>query len=478
MAIHRKQVGLLASAGKRLVPEITYADGLRQALQWFSRSDSFADLKLHGNVRWEAFELVSLAVLWVWSDKATLSGAFAHAYCLAGDIFDGPAAVTTYQGLTGALRSYTGRLLPRLWRQLHVLMERWAGPHWRIGKWLALAVDGSRVSTPRTQSNERAFSAANYGHGGKTKSRAKWKNKKRRSKKLSEPVKPQIWLTLIWHMGLKMPWSWKTGPSTACERHHLQEMLETHDFPEHSLFCADAGFVGHELWKTILDRGHSFLIRVGGNVHLLRKLGHARCHKDFVHLWPNTAMRQRMPALALRLLEFQGPRGKVFLVTNILSPRELSSAQASQLYRLRWGVELQFRAFKQTFGRRKLRSRTADNALLELDWSLVGLWMIQLFAAKEQIKIQGLPEHSSVALALHIVQDAMCNWTDPLTKPQELTCRLRGAVKDSYQRARPKTARYRPKYKDPPSATRPRIVNASRQQRQAFRELSHAARNP
>ena len=38
--------------------------------------------------------------------------------------------------------------------------------------------------------------------------------------------------------------------------------------------------------------------------------------------------------------------------------------------------------------------------MVELDWSLVGLWLIQLFAVKEQIKTDSPPEQSSVALAL------------------------------------------------------------------------------
>ncbi len=79
-------------------------------------------------------------------------------------------------------------------------MEQAGGGYWRL-EFLALAVDGSRVTVPRTKSNELAFPAQNYGHGGMTKSRRKLKDKKRRSKKLAQPIKPQIWLTMIWHMG-------------------------------------------------------------------------------------------------------------------------------------------------------------------------------------------------------------------------------------------------------------------------------------
>jgi hypothetical protein len=156
------------------------------------------------------------------------------------------------------------------------LMEQIARSHFRIGQWLPLAVDGSRFTTPRTTSNEQAFAAKNYGSGQMARSRAKWKNKKKRSKKLSAPVKPQIWLTLVWHMGLKLPWCWKTVPSNASERDHLIELIQSQKFPEHTLFCGDAGFTGYEFWKALLEQGHHFLVRVGGNVRLLKNLGHVR----------------------------------------------------------------------------------------------------------------------------------------------------------------------------------------------------------
>ena len=162
-------------------------------------------------------------------------------------------------------------------------------------------------------------------------------------------------------------------------------------------------------------------------------------------------------------------------MTNVLSQRELSSQQARQAYRLRWGVELQFRAFKQTFRRNKLRSRTPENALAELNWSLVGLWLIQLFAVKEQVKLDVPPEQSSVALALHVVRDAMRNWSGVIDKPQRMDRLLRRAVKDDYERRGSKAARYRADYKDKPCATEPLVLRASRKQRQAYQALATAA---
>jgi DDE family transposase len=452
----------------------TQAELLKGALEWFSKDCSFADLGWHGNIAWNAMELVALAVLWSWSDQSTLTGAFAHARQLADDMF-GHAAVSSYQGLTGALRMHTEPLLLRLWTHLQTLMEKVGGEYWRIGRWLPLAVDGSRVTTPRTEKNERSFSIPNYGHGRRAQRRSKWKNKKRRSKPISEAVKPQIWLTLVWHMGLKLPWCWRTGPSTASERGHVTEMLSLFNFPENTLLCGDAGFVGYDFWKSILDHGHSFLIRVGGNVRLLKKLGSARERAGLVYLWPDNVARKKQPPLVLRLITLQGPRGKVYLVTNVLSERALSTRQAAQLYRLRWGVELQFRTLKQTFRRSKLRSRTPENAVVELHWSLVGLSLVQLFAVKEQMRVDSPPAQSSVALALTAIQDAMRNWSREVSNPRALARRLREATKDTYQRNRSKKARYHPKVKDKPCATRPIIRAAKARQRRNYQDLNLAA---
>ena len=190
--------------------------------------------------------------------------------------------------MTSALVTYGGRLVPLLWNRLQHLMEDVGKKHWRIGCWLPLAVDGSRASTPRTEANEKAFRAANYGKSNSAKYRKKKsKNKRKKNRVKAETVTPQIWLTLLWHMGLRLPWCWKMGPSDSSERGHFQDMLMQQSFPENTLFCGDAGFTGYDFWKSIMDQNHHFLIRVGTNVRLLTKLGYyARECNGIVYVWP------------------------------------------------------------------------------------------------------------------------------------------------------------------------------------------------
>ena len=225
------------SSRKRCVRESVHLDFLRKAMEWVVDQGIFQNLKTHGNISWIAKDLVLLAVLWVWSEKSQLTAAFEEAAVWSKRLFGG-VAVGSYQALTNALVRYGGQLVPLLWNRLHQLMEQVADDHWRIGLWLAIAVDGSRVSTPRTKANENAFRAANYGKSNSAKYRKKKsKNKRKKNRVKAETVTPQIWITLLWHMGLRLPWSWKLGPSDSSERAHFRDMLATQKFPKNTLFC-------------------------------------------------------------------------------------------------------------------------------------------------------------------------------------------------------------------------------------------------
>jgi len=70
--------------------------------------------------------------------------------------------------------------------------------------------------------------------------------------------------------------------------------------------------------------------------------------------------KKKQPPLELRLIELHDGRQPVYLVTNLPKSR-LSDRHACEIYAARWGIELFFRTFKQTFGCRKLRSQAAAN---------------------------------------------------------------------------------------------------------------------
>ena len=88
----------------------------------------------------------------------------------------------------------------------------------------------------------------------------------------------------------------------------------------------------------------------------------------------NEAAAVWQPPLVLRLIVSKRKQKRVYFVSSILSRREMSDEVLLGIAQRRWGVELFYRSWKQTFDKRKLRSRKSAHALIELDWSLIALW--------------------------------------------------------------------------------------------------------
>jgi len=458
----------------------TNGDDLRRALDWIVNDKMFANLRLHGNIGWTAASLVRLAIFWVWSSESSLVAAANDAIACVTRVF-GDSAVASYQALTNALNRYSSQLLPILCTRLQGLMKECDSGNFRIGLWLTLAVDGSRLEVPRTLKNELQFCKPPQ----KAKARKKSKTQKRgrnaiptktRQRQRYNPREagPRMWLTMIWHVGERLPWCWKIGPAYSSERHHVMEMLEEQEFPENTLFCGDGGYVGYDFWRAIHDKDHHFLVRVGGNIRLLKSLGYVRERNGIVYCWPNQAMRKKQLPLVLRLLQFKDARnGDVYLVTNVLEENRLPRRQAGEIYRQRWGIEIQFRSLKQTFGRTKLRSRTPERATVELEWSLIGLWMIQLLARKEQIKARDPETLTSIAAVLRIVRQMMQRDTAVPKRTECFAKKLAQAVTDDYQRKSKKTSRNYPRQKEQKGIGKPTIMVATKEQKKRLKQ-NHA----
>ena len=453
----------------------TNGDDLRRAVDWIVSDKMFANLHLHGNIGWTPAALVRLAVFWVWSSESSLVAAANDAIACVTRVF-GDSAVVSYQALTNALHRYSSQLLPILWTRMQGLMRDCDDGDFRIGLWLALAVDGSRLKVPRTLKNERQFCKPK-----KKKARKKSKTQKcgkrtksptrKRTRKNPRAEGPLIWLTMIWHVGQRLPWCWKIGPAYSSERHHVMEMLQEQQFPENTLFCADGGYVGYDFWRAIHDQDHHFLIRVGGNVRLLKSLGYVRECDGIVYCWPNQAMRKKQLPLVLRLLHFKDARNAdVYLVTNVLKEKSLTHRQAGEIYRRRWGIEIQFRSLKQTFGRTKLRSRTPERAMVELEWSLIGLWMIQLLAHKEQVKARDPGQRTSIATVLRIVRQMMQRDAAVPKRTECFAKQLAQAVTDDYNRKSKKASRDYPRQKKQKGIAKPTIMVATNEHKKRLKQ--------
>jgi hypothetical protein len=462
----------------------TQGEQLAKAVKWIIQDKIFAEIKLHGNIDWLVVHLVQTAILWVWSSQRKLVDSADEAIADARKLF-GAVNVNSYQTLLNGLKKYSPEILCRLSKRIHQLMEKTDRVNFRIGLWLVLAVDGSRISTCRTLPNERRFCKS----PSATKKKKKRKNKRGRTAKKRKPVSkkknynpqpvgPQVWLTLLWHVGQRLPWAWKIGPSYSSERNHLREMIKAMELPENTLICGDAGFVGYDFWQTITEQGHHFLVRVGGNCTLLKQLGRVREKDGIVYCWPEAKQRRNEPPLVLRLIRLHDGRGEIYLVTSELNQRKLSDRQASKIYRRRWGIEVQFRSLKQTYGRSKLLGRTPDVVEQELSWSLIGLWMIQLLALREQVDEIEPEGKTSVAMVLRIVRNILRRPDEKPARGDSLKNLLSQATIDTYDRQSQKKSRNFPRRKEEPRTGPPKIKLATTEQKKldkAIRSLSNAA---
>ena len=382
-------------------PKCSHAYDLHKALQWLMMGVSMSGIAFRPECTWPPETLVFAALLWAWSDEKTLIERFTTARKIIINRYaEQPEPAGSYQAFIKMLGKWTEPLLKALSAAFRQHMMQALATVWMVEGWLVFAVDGSRVDVPRTRKNEERYSPKSK--LSRAAQRCRRQRRQRRRQRAAQAARerkantPRIWLTMFWHVGSGLPWDWRTGPSDSSERGHFQEMLDS--VPAGSLLTADAGFVGYDLWKAVLDAGHQLLVRVGSNVKLLKKLGYVREYDGVVYLWPNRQAKKRLPPLVLRMVvATSAGRKPVYLVTSVISKGELSDAQMVAIYRKRWGIEVYYRHCKQTFERRKLRSQNPDNAMVELHWSLLGMWAMGLHSHARLVGQGMLPERISFA---------------------------------------------------------------------------------
>jgi hypothetical protein len=418
---------------------------LQVALGWLLHRVKWADLTFRADCTWTPRLLSIAALLWAWSDELTLIDRFQAVRKIVLELFPRTCPVAeSYQAFMKMLARWTAPLLEGLLPAFRRRMQQDLAHCWQVRDWVMFGVDGSRMELPRTRSHEQAYSAIRK------------HRKARRKDHFKKSNSPQLWLTTMWHAGSGLPWDWRIGPADSSERGHLLEMLP--GLPRDALIAADAGFVGYEYAKAILDSGRHLLLRVGSNVRLLKKLAYARESSQTVYLWPDREARQKQPPLVLRLVETHNGKHPVFLVTSLST--QASDQQVLELYRRRWGIEVFYRHLKQTFQRRKLRSGKAEHARLEMEWSMAGLWAMALHSLVQLRRVGVPPRRLSVAKMLRAFRRVLRDYRHPLERTQSLCQQLGRALIDPYDR-RCKTSRDYPRKKQERPPGPPRITKAS-----------------
>jgi hypothetical protein len=426
----------------------SYPVDLREAIARFLPRSGLGLLKGNGKLRWVMRMVVVAAILTTWGSAAAITDRFESAWRVVRAMWTGRRQPgCTYGGFIKTLRKSTAGLLKIIIPVLRAHTRRVAcsvkgkSTCWTLGRWVVFGVDGSRVECPMTADNEKAFGTAGKNRTG-----------------------PQQFLTTMFHVASGLIWDYRRGDARSSERGHLLEMLDA--LPAQAMVLADAGFTGYDVFKTILNGGRSLLIRVGSNVSLLRNLGWG-CEndKDMVYLWPEKKQKTNKPPLTLRLITVPLACGKqMHLLTNVMDRTQLSDEQAAAMYHKRWTIELMYRSLKQTMGRRRMRCQASANAAVELDWAVIGLWMLGLMSVNRLIEAGHDGLQWSVATSLRVVRRAMdgCVPRPQRRRQPSLALGLAGARKDHYQRKCSKKSRHWPhkKREIPPGVPKARNATA------------------
>ena len=352
---------------------------------------------------------------------------------------------TSYAGWSKALLREAPRLLPHVMQRLR--RELLNLPQSRGGRHLPFALDGTHLTCPRTEANQAAMGDVGKPNG-----------------------MPLLSLTVLLHLGTGLPWDFRVGPGTESERSHGLAMLD--DLPPQALLVADAGFIGYDWCRELLRKSRHFLLRVGGNMTLLRELGYDfEVQDETVYLWPLECQRTQQPPLRLRLIVVQDEHKQpVYLVTS-LDSADLTDQEAAEIYQQRWGIELFYRTAKQTFQRHTLRSRKPETCYQEASWSVVGVLLLGLMTAR-QMRARGRDSRTWSPAAVRKAVCRILHNKRPCPRTRRCFSRvLANCVKDGYHRRRPKASRNYPRKKHQKPPGPPKIRPSTAPQRQRAQRL-------
>jgi Transposase DDE domain len=266
---------------------------------------------------------------------------------------------TTLAGFLTALAKLPMPVLRALARGVRQrLGARWV-ESLRLGGWVPLACDGTRLECPRSEELQQRL-----GEAGKPGSA------------------PTIYLTTLVLLPIGVVWSWCWGKGTASEHQHLRQLLRT--LPDRALIVADACYLGYELFTAILQTPAAFLVRLSSRAYLYttEQVPLAAWAEGLVYYWPVAAQEKGLPPIEARLLRIKGRKADVWLLTSVLEPQQLSRKTAGQVYRWRWRNEGLFRDYKRLVQKVKLSSRTVALVHREAEGSMLALQLLLALAVQ------------------------------------------------------------------------------------------------
>lgn len=238
-----------------------------------------------------------------------------------------------------AARSKLGwRPFAALVRETASRLEDACGKHERWKKRRVYAVDGSKLSLPRSRALLECFG------------------------RLKTAAAPMLHLLTVFNVFTRTTVAVTFGRYSSGERTLVHDVLD--GLQTGSVLLFDRGFPGYPLFRRLIDLKLDFVARVPkkGTFKEVQNFVASNARSGRISIYP----RRKGHPIELRIVRWRRSNDDMILLTS-LSSNEASHREVTQLYGLRWSIETCFKSLKvDAFSENSFRSLTPDGIKQEI----------------------------------------------------------------------------------------------------------------
>ena len=155
---HQDKMSRNKLSRNKSVGQVRYnAEFLRHALRFLLQPVDGSGIRFRDDCTWQPQQLIAAALLWAWSDEATLGDRFFAARRIIEHL-DRPQQelAGSVQAFMKMLATWTARLLALVQAAWQRRMQETLATRWLLHGFAVFAADGSREELPRTRSHAAA----------------------------------------------------------------------------------------------------------------------------------------------------------------------------------------------------------------------------------------------------------------------------------------------------------------------------------
>ena len=256
-------------------------------------------------------------------------------------------------------------------------------------RWRLVALDGSTMETPDTQTNAKAFGRPRNGKG--------------------EGAFPLFRFVSLVECGTRILFGTRMGPYSTGELTLARETLPF--LRPDMLLLADRLFYGYQLWSAALQTGAALVWRVQNRLRLpCEKRLEDGSYLSTIYA-PEKDRKAGHDPIPVRVIEYRlegeaAPNEIYRLITNILDPREAPAEELAALYPQRWEIETALDELKTHLRGQRivLRSKQPELIIQEFHGLLLAHYAIRALMHEAALKANLDPDRLSYTHTVRVVR--------------------------------------------------------------------------